>query len=261
MRSSRYSASIKTSGMILTALLNNKEYAQYDMPKAIKKDYRTVLRHLKLLKQYEMIRLVREEPAKRGGKERKIFGLTVKGLLQALKFEFNHEGITLERVEKIADAYPDSLPLIFGKWKLFRKYQVRPLIFDRFASSLLYLPDRLSEMSQETISIMQKVPKQMSTGEKLPYGYKRHHEMIAPVLRDRIRADGMDDLDSVNHNVFLEPADALELSNAQLRLFSVLKKDEDLKAYVNEDFERIERVFLGYLQNIRIWKQNWVSTR
>jgi hypothetical protein len=71
--------------MILTALLDNKEYAQYDMPKTIKKDYRTVLRHLKLLKHYEMIRLIREEPAKKGGKERKIFGLTVKGLLQALK--------------------------------------------------------------------------------------------------------------------------------------------------------------------------------
>jgi hypothetical protein len=247
--------------MILTALLDNKEYAQYDMPKTIKKDYRTVLRHLKLLKHYEMIRLIREEPAKKGGKERKIFGLTVKGLLQALKFEFSHEGITLERVEKIAEAYPDSLPLIFGKWRLFRKYRVRRLIFSRFGSSLLYLPDRLSEMSQETISMMQKASERLSTGKKLPYGYKRRHEVIAEFLRDRIRSEGMDDLDNVNHNVFLESADSLELANEQLKLFSVLKKDKDLETYVNEDFERIEREFLGYLQNIRTWKQKWIATK
>jgi hypothetical protein len=231
------------------------------MPKAIKKDYRTVLRHLKLLEQYEMIRLIREEPAKKGGKERKIFGLTVKGLLQALKFEFDHEGITLERVEEIAEAYPDSLPLIFGKWKLFRKYRVRRLIFERFASSLYYLPNRLSEMSQETISSMQKAPKQPSMGERLPYGYKRFHEVTVQAFRDSIKGEEMADKDSVNHNVFLERATALEDSNVQLKLFSVLKKDKDLEAYVNEDFERIERVFLGYLQNIRTWKQDWISTR
>lgn len=247
--------------MILTALLNNKEYAQYDMPKAIKKDYRTVLRHLKLLKQYEMIRLIREEPAKKGGKERKIFGLTVKGLLQALKFEFDHEGITLERVEEIAEAYPDSLPLIFGKWKLFRKYRVRRLIFDRFTSSLLYLPNRLSEMSQEIISSMQKASKQPSMGERLPYGYKSLREVTAQAFRDSIKAEEMADKDSVNHNVFLERETELETSDMQLKLFSVLKKDKDLEAYVNEDFERIERVFLGYLQNIRSWKQTWISTR
>jgi hypothetical protein len=249
--------------MILITLTDNKEYAQYDMPKAIGKDYRTVLRHLKLLERYGMIRLVKEEPAKRGGKERKIFGLTFMGLLQALKFEFGHRGITLQRIDEIAETRSDFLPLIFGKWKLFRKYRVRRLIFDRLLSSIYYLPDRLSEMSQETIDLFfreegSKQTSQPSISNKLPYGFKRLHQRLKHDFPDMIKGKEMDDKDSVNFRVFFERG-ALEDASMQFKLFSVLKKDKDLEAYVNEQFERAERTLLGQLQNIRSSKQDWIS--
>ena len=262
MKSSRYLASVKTSAMILITLTDNKEYAQYDMPKAIGKDYRTVLRHLKLLEQYGMIRLVRKEPAKKGGKERKIFGLTLVGLLQALKFEFGHQGITLQRIDEIAETRSGFLPLIFGKWKLFRKHRVRRLIFDRLLSSIYYLPDRLSEMSQETVDwLFREGSKQTSQpliSNKPPYGSKRLHQRLKHDFPDMIKEKEMDDKDNVNFRVFFERGE-LEDASMQFKLFSVLKKDKDLEAYVNETYERAERTLLDQLQNIRSLKQDWIA--
>ena len=37
----------------------------------------------------------------------------------------------------------------------------------------------------------------------------------------------------------------------------VLKKDKDLKAFVESEFERTEKQYKTYLENIQSWKQTW----
>ena len=50
---------------ILRVLAVNREYAQYNMPSAIGKDYRTILRHLQQLEKSGAIKLARTEQAKK----------------------------------------------------------------------------------------------------------------------------------------------------------------------------------------------------
>ena len=52
------------------------------MPKETGVSYRTVLRTLKPLESQGFIKLVRIEPSKKGGKESKIYSLTLKGSLK-----------------------------------------------------------------------------------------------------------------------------------------------------------------------------------
>ena len=64
----QYKSSEKTMRDILRVLAVNREYAQYNMPSAIGKDYRTILRHLRQLEKSGAIKLARTEQAKKRGK-------------------------------------------------------------------------------------------------------------------------------------------------------------------------------------------------
>ena len=61
----QYKSSEKTMRDILRVLAVNREYAQYNMPSAIGKDYRTILRHLQQLEKSGAIKLARTEQAKK----------------------------------------------------------------------------------------------------------------------------------------------------------------------------------------------------
>jgi len=267
MNSSRYKASINTSGKILTTLMDNKEYAQYDMPEAIAKDYRTVLRHLKLLEDYGMIKH-RKEPSKKGGKERKIFVLTAMGLMQALRFEYEQDRIEIKNIDQFADTYKELLPLIFGKWKLFKKYRLKDLVARRLWAQIGNLPDRLTGMPQEPLSTQIKQLEQSwqayTKSSRPDLTTRSTHKVALALLRrtpERIREEERADEDSVNFGVFFEKANELEdFTTMQTKLFAVLRKDKDLETYTNEGFDRLERLYQGYLQSLRSWKQSWMPT-
>ena len=70
---------------IIKALIKNPELGQYKMPKETKLSYRTILRTLKPLENEGIIKQIRTEPSKKGGKEKKIYSLTFKGTLIYLK--------------------------------------------------------------------------------------------------------------------------------------------------------------------------------
>ncbi|MCW4003710.1 MAG: helix-turn-helix domain-containing protein [Candidatus Bathyarchaeota archaeon] len=80
----KYRSTEETTNKILKVLAQNKEYAQYDLPDAVGKDYRTVLRHLKKLEKDGLVKVDRLEPAQKGGKEKKIYTLTLLGFIAAL---------------------------------------------------------------------------------------------------------------------------------------------------------------------------------
>jgi hypothetical protein len=83
------------------------------VPKAIKTSYRTLLRYLKLLETDGYIRLDRTEPSKKGGKDRKVYSLTFKGLMYALLNTTDPE-----KLVTIINNKADML-LAFKKYPLF----------------------------------------------------------------------------------------------------------------------------------------------
>jgi DNA-binding PadR family transcriptional regulator len=98
---------------LLSLLAVEKEFGQYKMPKAIKTSYRTLLRYIKLLETDGYIRLVRTEPSKKGGKDRKVYSLTFKGLMYAMLNTTDPE-----KLVTIINNKADML-LAFKKYPLF----------------------------------------------------------------------------------------------------------------------------------------------
>jgi hypothetical protein len=80
----RTKQTIKPETKIIKALIKNPELQQYQMPKQTDISYRTILRTLKPMEIENLIKQIRTEPSKKGGKEKKIYSLTFKGALTYL---------------------------------------------------------------------------------------------------------------------------------------------------------------------------------
>ena len=147
---SRTKTTISPELRILAVLAASKEMEQYKLPKETGLSYRTVLRTLKTLESEPVtqIRLLRTEPSEKGGKERKIYTITLPGLLRILK-ESVMRNIILEEpkyIPQIAKSHPELL-LTFEKWPLFKKVGLEAQILtylvqgvmDFYIESLTYL--------------------------------------------------------------------------------------------------------------------------
>jgi DNA-binding PadR family transcriptional regulator len=130
---------------ILAVLAASKEMEQYKLPKETKLSYRTVLRTLKPLedKNKWQIELVRTEPSKKGGKEKKIYAITLAGLLRVLR---NAPVDDIEYYRKVISTHPRLL-LTFEKWPVFKNagLEEQALVYlvqgiqDFYAAATLYL--------------------------------------------------------------------------------------------------------------------------
>jgi DNA-binding PadR family transcriptional regulator len=101
----------------LTKLLAlKKEYPQYKMDKELDISYRTLLRHLKNFENTGSIK-ARTEPSEKGGKDKKIYSLTFKGLVAVLR---RNDPLTTNELERVIYNHPDML-LMFRKYPLFKE--------------------------------------------------------------------------------------------------------------------------------------------
>ena len=127
----------KPEDKIIAALVFNKEIEQYRLPKETKISYRTILRTLKPLEDFGFIRLVRTEPSQKGGKEKKIYAATIKGIWAYLGTENGNlekpEG--KKKLEHIINLFPDLL-LFFKKWPLFVKAGIHEEMLNYFVTAL-----------------------------------------------------------------------------------------------------------------------------
>ena len=113
----RYKPSFETDSEIIKLLALEKEFAQYDMPKRVGKNYRTILRHLKDLKKKGLIALSRTEESKKAGKRKNIWVVTFYGLMEILKLLDDKE------IDQVAQEYSDKW-LVFAEWQfLLRIYE------------------------------------------------------------------------------------------------------------------------------------------
>lgn len=133
----RYNKGIQTELQILTLLVKEKEYCQYDMPGRLEVSYRTILRHIKELERRRLVKVARREPSQKGGKNRKIYTVTIPGLLRTIQLLDENKELN-ENIDEIAREYADRLPLIFGKWGHFTSHGFREEAIFRlkFAASI-----------------------------------------------------------------------------------------------------------------------------
>ena len=122
---------------ILFTLATHREMEQYKMPKETDLSYRTILRKLKILehKNVQQIKLLRTEPSEKGGKEKKIYAITLIGMLHVLK---EHPGVAkdFDAVEKMIRGHPDML-LTFEKWPFFEKHGQEKAVLTYLGLALL----------------------------------------------------------------------------------------------------------------------------
>lgn len=115
-----YRNTLETSIRIIEIMSKNREIYQYDLPKLIGKSYRQILRHLEQLEEIDFIRVIRFEPSTKKGKDKKVYGLTLNGLLAYLQYvAIRHPERFTGTVRSIVHYYTNHLPLIFGKWSLW----------------------------------------------------------------------------------------------------------------------------------------------
>jgi len=286
-----YRSSEETSLNILNVLAENKEYAQYDLDKKIEKDYHTVLRHLQALEKNGYIHLVRTEPAEKGGKERKIYELTLNGLILVLKKrselysalifgkvqeETNRE--IEEAIDQVVSIHRDKLPLIFGKWVFFKENNIKDLIVRRFIfaiqrSRLLSSLNGADKMNQE-LSAMKighlsrreneefliKLHGEVE-GKKRIEEMSKHQRAIVKTLKelyeDRV-SQRMRDLLNMTFGII-----SVDFKNKRFGdereestyLLKILRKDSELRAYIDNELNKIEDEHAQYLTNIKSWKQ------
>lgn len=272
----KYRSSKETSLRILAVLAENREYAQYDLHKnkKIERDYHTVLRHLRTLEKDGQIRFVRAEPGQKGGKERNIFSITLAGLILVL-----HEREPLwNQIDKIAKQHAEELPLIFGKWGFFQENDIRDTIIQRlrFAISLSRIPVYAYDLkalkqkmqSVETGQFVKGVETRLSPTDRKKYGEAGTKELIERVVKRHtsILKSRMEEipysLDREKHrlinNVFglyyIHPSRPDEQEES-VKLLKVVRKDSEIKAYVDNEINEMEKEVTQYLANIKCWKQ------
>jgi len=252
----KYRSSIETSYLILATLADEKECAQYDMPQAVGKDYRTILRHLKKLEAYDLIQLARTEPAKKGGKDRKIYTLTLEGLVALLKIPGVFEP---ELMDTLATNYPDSLPLIFGKWQLFQKHGLKDLIINRLKKTLEEYPllNPLLVVPKEELMSEPQLLRFLTIVYHNEKNARKHLTKLKKAERQLVAS-----LERVlEHNITRKVLfDFLPREKEEyLRFLSVLKKDEELSAFITSEFDNLEKEYETYLMNLKSLRSWWES--
>jgi DNA-binding PadR family transcriptional regulator len=146
---------------ILAVLAASKEMEQYQLPKETGLSYRTILRTLKPLESKDrlQIRLLRTEPSEKGGKEKKIYAITLAGLLRVLKESVMRNVVPedIDHFRRIINAHPELL-LSFAKWPLFQqagleeKFLTYVLhgVLDFYLKSASYLLSGVPNLKHET---------------------------------------------------------------------------------------------------------------
>jgi DNA-binding PadR family transcriptional regulator len=99
---------------IVDAIAKHKELPQYNIKNETKLSYRTILRLLKPLENSGFIQLARREASEKGGKDRKIYAITLPGLIVALK------NLEEKNFDAVINKHGELLPLILGKWNYLK---------------------------------------------------------------------------------------------------------------------------------------------
>lgn len=200
-----------------------------------------------ILLQLGAIRLVKEE--KHPGRNKKIYTLTVAGVIEILSFP-----LIYDLIDVVAENYADMFPLIFGKWQFFKKEGKEDLAVTRlFQTRLLcenYLPFYFTNL------LSPAVRKKLDKWERIPLE-------LNLTLSSLLSNPFLDDLKYDFTKLFLaqeilygpvhKPA---HLDNFKIWL-NMLYKDPDLKAFLDKLFRQKESLMKYELRNLLLLKDWW----
>jgi hypothetical protein len=282
----KYRSSTETSLLIIATLLENKEYAQYDMPQIVEKDYRTILRHLKKLEYHGLIKVVRTEPAAKKGKERKIFSLELNGLIIGLKFLFSiiKNPIQLaEDMEKLAIIHKELLPLILGKWEFWKKEKIEELILNQLKKALdrieypyffvrstpipykgeIHTEKNLLKTAKKLFGSTKYVKDFEIFSESLQDFRKASDEFTQYIFYKKVLLEGWDNkFEKISIFFKKENLEGFVEWNEKFKNFlKSLVKDSDLSNFIDDYFINMREEYEYYLKNIDDWNNLWTSLK
>lgn len=111
-----------TEREVLAYLAVNREASRYMVEKGIGRAYSGVHGAIKTLQENGLVEAVREEPNRRNPKiQVEYYSLTRLGFYGSLLLD-----PVLDNLDNVAEAHGDRLPLILGKWRLFKGVEPMP---------------------------------------------------------------------------------------------------------------------------------------
>lgn len=131
----KYARGLETELKILRQFANNKEVYQYTLHEKVGVSYRTTLRTLHSLKKRGWLQIVRKEESDKKGKERNVWAITFRGLLNLLAVDEE----VWQQIESIAEEQQKLLPLILGKWQHFKRCGVEDEQLSKMLKWLFYM--------------------------------------------------------------------------------------------------------------------------
>ena len=244
---------------ILEVLSQHKEFEQYKMTRETGLSYPTLLKHLKRLENTNLIKLVRTEPSEKGGKDKKIYSLTLTGLCKTLADSTSTDSIW-ENFENVI-ANNGSLIPVLAKFEVFKKHNLHE-----------DFKQRLRKAAKDTVNQRYKLGIAEATGD--PYWGLSH--LMGVFISDLLKFINFKlDLKTKTYHVCSlvfgagekgQREDDLRLSWAQ-----VLREDDDLrqlaKYYTDQRLTElnieleIQKARLRILQSLESDKPDWEAIR
>ena len=219
---------------ILRLLAENKEYAQYDMWRAINKNYRTILRRLPILEKAGLIQVVRLEPSEKGGKEKKIYRITLQGLRFWVLME---PKVAEDKFELIAKAHKDKL-LVFKKWSYFKQKGLANFIKQSFFEGITQLTFLEAMLYFAHSKVTGDFPKERVDDEKIAENIN-----IAALKL------------FIGTPLELVKKSAQDKWGLMLKLYKAIMQDKELREFVEKIIKRKESELKRNLKTLEGWKQ------
>ncbi len=228
---------------ILLAIARERNKTHYELwwKDKIARSNKTVLSVLSKLKKRKLIESRQEER----GRERKYYNITFEGLVGILKYEqaFAH-------IDEIAKTQKEMLPLVFGKWKFFKKQKILNEIIER-------LRNLIKDLWQKYYTLT-LVP------EDLPSLHDLGEDRIRP--KDFPKPEGTPRIINVDINYPLFGLDKLPLFTSKTKatekekwFLKTLREDPDLRKYIDLTLDANEKKLKIFFSNAREWKHWWAS--
>jgi len=135
----------KTDRDILEYLARNREATKWTLTKQTERAYSGIHRSIKKLLDYRQIELLRVENSSRNRDiEIQVYGLTAFGLYNALLLKD-----TWRDLDAVAMTHVEKLPLIFGKWSLYKENDVLEIVIRRLINGVIAAYPTLSRVTPE----------------------------------------------------------------------------------------------------------------
>ena len=206
---------------------------------------KTVLKALSNLERIHMIEFKREEE----GRKRKLYNLTFTGLITCLRYQQAWQSI-----DKIAGSKKDMLPLVFGKWRFFKKERIL---------------DDIIQNLQLVASILWKHTVSLRHFPETLYGFlvidavRKPRKLIVTKTLNIQKSEV-----NVNRLVFGiyhlawwpidTPSNGVERMwsvQKQKSLLQVLRRDPDIEKYIDAELRHNEQAFERHKENVKSWRE------